>query len=282
VTLEGRSVVVTGASSGIGEAGAVELARRGALVVPVGRDPERLEVVAGRIAEAGGPPTRPERADFASLAQVRALAERLRESHERIDVLVNNAGLRTDKRVVSEDGLELTFQVNHLAPFLLTNLLLDRIRAAAPGRVVSTSSDSHARGEIVLDDLGSERNWSSPQSYANSKLANLLFMRELARRMPAEELVANCFDPGVTRTRIQRDAPSRRPLTRVVSRVFFHTPEKVAPQLVHLAEAEETERISGGYFERGKLAAAAPRADDVELAQELWRVSCDLTGLAAE
>jgi NAD(P)-dependent dehydrogenase (short-subunit alcohol dehydrogenase family) len=280
VTLEGRTIVVTGASSGIGEAGAVELARRGASVVPVGRDPERLSMVAGRIHKASTRHAEPEQADFASLDNVRALADRLEERCERIDVLVNNAGLRTDRREVSVDGHDLTFQVNHLAPFLLTNLLLERLRASAPARVVTTSSDAHERGEIVLDDLDSKKEWSSSQSYANSKLASVLFTRELARRIPDDEVVANCFDPGVTRTRIRRDAPSRRPLSRLVAPLFFRSPERGAEGLAYLAEAPEAGEISGGYFVDCQPAQVAPKAEDPRLAEELWSVSCKLTGLA--
>src|SRR5665809_78671 len=162
----GKVMVVTGASSGIGAAAALELARRGALVTPVGRDGKRLERTAmriGEVAETGRP--EPLRADFGSLAQVRRLAHELLERHERIDVLVNNAGLVADRRRLTEDGHELTLQVNHLAPFLLTGLLLDRLRASAPARVVTTSSDAHHSGRIDFDDLRGERSWSTWGAY---------------------------------------------------------------------------------------------------------------------
>ena len=278
MTLEGRTIVVTGASSGIGEAGAVELVRRGASVIPVGRDPERLAGVAARIRDAGGRPVEPERADFASLDDVRALARRLDKRCDRIDVLVNNAGLSTDRRVLSADGFELTFQVNHLAPFLLTNLLLGRLRASAPARVVTTSSDEHKKGRIVLDDLQGEREWSTGQSYSDSKLANVLFTRELAARVPADEVVANCFHPGATRTRIEggRAGP---PWVHTVARLFFRSPERGAETMVHLAEAPEAAQISGGYFADRRTASVAAAAEDVGLARELWSVSCALTGV---
>src|SRR5215218_2317086 len=189
-------VVLTGATSGIGEHAALQLAERGATVVPVGRDPGRLEKVAAALRERGSE-AEPLRADFASQAEVRRLAAELLGRHDRIDVLVNNAGVVTSSRSLSPDGRELTMAVNHFAPFLLTNLLLDRLKASAPARVVTTASDAHRGGVVDVNDLNGERRWSAWSAYGTSKLANILFTRALARRLEGSGVVANCLHPGV-------------------------------------------------------------------------------------
>src|SRR2546423_8714736 len=222
--MAGGVVVVTGASAGIGAAAAVELGRLGATVVPVGRDEQRLEAVARR---AGGSAA-PLRADFASLAEGRRLAGELLDLHERIDVLVNNAGLVMGGRELTEDGYERTFAVNHLAPFLLTNLLLDRLQASAPARVVTTSSDAHRSGHMDLDDLDGERSWSSWGAYGASKLANVLFTRELARRVVDEPVTANCLHPGVIRTSPQRHMPWPLRNGWEPAKAFFASPRRGA------------------------------------------------------
>ena len=266
-------VVVTGASSGIGEAAARELHGLGATVVPVGRDENRL----GRVAAAVE--AEPMVADFASLEAVRTLAAALLERHPRIDVLVNNAGLVSGRRRLSADGYELTFAVNHLAPFLLTNLLLDRLRESGAGRVVTTSSGAHHGGLIDLDDLQLERGrFSGNRAYSNSKLANVLFTRELARREGA--IAANCFHPGVIRTRLARGAG---PLVRVgalVAAPVLASPTTGASTLVWLASSKEAGKESGGYFERRQPGRLSAQAQDEALARALWERSAQLTGLA--
>jgi len=174
--------VVTGATSGIGKAAATALARLGATVVMVGRDPGRTEAAAAQIAAVSASPPRAEIADLASLEQVRGLAGRL-AGLERIDVLINNAGVVLGERLITPDGLEHVFAVNHLAPFLLTNLLLPKLTASAPARVVTVTSDAHSAARLDLADPNLEHGWESWRSYANSKLANILFTRELARRL---------------------------------------------------------------------------------------------------
>ncbi|HYU61706.1 MAG TPA: SDR family NAD(P)-dependent oxidoreductase [Solirubrobacterales bacterium] len=273
------SVVVTGASSGIGEAAAVELARRGATVVPVGRDERRLRAVAERIGELGSA-GEPERADFASLDDVRDLAARLLERHPRIDVLVNNAGAFFGRREVSVDGHELTFQVNHLAPFLLTNLLLDRLRASAPSRVVTTSSGVHAGGLLDLDDLELERSWSGWRAYSNSKLANVLFTRELAKRLEGTGVVANCLHPGVIRSRLGRNAGGVTGIGWSAVRLLLGSPRRGARTVVYLASAPEAQRVSGGYFAGERQRRVVGQAADDFVAEELWRRSEQLAGLA--
>lgn len=273
-------IVVTGASAGIGEAAAVELARRGATVVPAGRDERRLQRVADRIREAGSSPAeRPERADFASFDEVRALASRLLERFERVDVLVNNAGAVYGRRELSADGHELTFAVNHLAPFLLTNLLLDRLRASAPARVVTTSSAAHAGGLIDLDDLELERSWSSWKAYCNSKLANVLFTRELAKRLEGGQVVANCLHPGVIRSRLGRNMGAVIRSGWGIARLFFASPRSGASTIVHLAASPEGGETSGAYFVNSRPQAVVGQAADDFFAAELWRRSEEMVGL---
>jgi NAD(P)-dependent dehydrogenase (short-subunit alcohol dehydrogenase family) len=270
----GPTVVLTGASSGIGAAAAVALSERGARVVPVGRDPERVARIADELGTEGLT------ADFASLAQVRRLADELLARCERIDVLANNAGLVARRRQLTEDGHETTFAVNHLAPFLLTNLLLDRLRESGPARVVTTSSDAHRGGLIDLGDLNAERRrWRSGRAYSTSKLANVLFTRELARRLEGSGVVANCFHPGVIRTRLTRDA---NPLVNMGARLagpFLGSPGTGAETLVHLALSDEAADVSGRYFVNSAPRAPSAQAQDDDLAAALWERSEELTGL---
>jgi NAD(P)-dependent dehydrogenase (short-subunit alcohol dehydrogenase family) len=271
--LRGRVVVVTGASAGIGEAAAAELAARGATVVPVGRDPERLAAVGERLGVG------PLRGDFASLTQVRALAAELLERHEHIHALVNNAGLVASRRVLTEDGHELTFAVNHLAPFLLTRLLLERLRASSPARVVTTSSDAHHRGKLDFEDLDGERSWSSWSAYANSKLANILFTRALAGRLDPAEVTANCLHPGVIRTRLGRGAGGVLGAGWSVARPFFGSPRRGAETIVHLVASPEGAEVTGGYFAGSRPAGTSAAAADYDAAERLWQVSSELVGL---
>ncbi len=271
--MTGKVVVVTGASSGIGAAAAVELAKRGATVVPVGRNPRRLAQVAEQV---GGEPLQ---ADFASLAAVRGLAGELLERHARIDVLVNNAGLVTSRRELTEDGYEKTFAVNHLAPFLLTNLLLDRLRASAPARVVTTSSGAHGGGRLDFDDLQSERSWSMMRAYGTSKLANVLFTRGLAMRVDPAEVTANCLHPGVITTRLGRGAGRLGGLVWTAGGVFMRSPKRGAATIVYLATSEEGGEVTGGYYENSRPAGTSGAAGDIELADRLWLESERLVGL---
>ena len=271
--MNGKVVVVTGASSGIGAAAAAELADLGATVVPVGRDRRRLEQVGAQVRG------EPLQADFASLAQVRRLAGELLERHPRIDVLVNNAGLVTPRRELTEDGYEKTFAVNHLAPFLLTNLLLERLRASAPARVVTTSSGAHGGGRLDFDDLQGERSWSMMRAYGTSKLANILFTRGLAMRVDAAEVTANCLHPGVINTKLGRGAGRLAGLAWTLGRPFFRSPRRGAATIVYLATSEEGGEVTGGYYENSRPVGTSAAAEDIELADRLWRESERLVGL---
>jgi NAD(P)-dependent dehydrogenase (short-subunit alcohol dehydrogenase family) len=270
-------VVITGGTRGIGRAAAIELAGKGAEVVVVGRERERVEAVAEAAQAAGdGAPVHTHIADMTLMADVRALADELRERHERIDVLANNAGALFASRQLTSEGLERTFALNHLAPFLLTNLLLDRL---AGGRVVTTASDAHTSGRLDLDDLESENSYSAMRVYGTSKLCNILFTRELARREP--ELNANCFHPGVVRTGFGKNENGIWKLLTTLGGPFFRSPERGARSLVWLATSEEGGRLSGEYIEDEKVSQPNAAAQDPELARGLWERSAALVGLPA-
>jgi retinol dehydrogenase 12 len=270
--MRGKTVVITGASSGIGREAALELAKRGATVVPVGRDAKRTDAVARKVG------AEPLQADFSSLDDVRRLGRTLLERYDRIDVLVNNAGLVSGRRRLTADGLELTMAVNHFAPFLLTNLLLERLAASAPARVVTTASDAHRGGHIDVGDLNGERRWSAWSAYGTSKLANILFTRALARRLEGTGVVANCLHPGVIRTGLARGAPLPIRLGWRAASVFFGSPRKGASTIVYLVSAPEAAEVSGGYFVDSRPASPSAQAQDDALAEQLWERSVQLTG----
>jgi NAD(P)-dependent dehydrogenase (short-subunit alcohol dehydrogenase family) len=278
--MQGQVCVVTGATSGIGKAAAAALAQQGAEIIVVGRDPARAEATAAAIQAGGAPPPKVEIADLARLDQVRALAGRLNQTLDRIDVLINNAGLVLNERQVTPDGYEHVFAVNHLAPFLLTNLLRPKLTASAPARVITVSSDAHTAARLDLDDPNLEHGWSSWRSYSNSKLANILFTRELARRLDGTGVTANCLHPGVVRTGFGRDA---RPLMRVgitIARPFMLSPERGADTIVYLASSPDVAAKTGGYYVKREPREPSAAARDDGLARGLWETSERLTGLA--
>jgi len=277
--MDGEVCVVTGATSGIGKATATALARLGAQVVLVGRDRGRGEATAAEVAAAGALLPRLEIADLASMAQVRALAGRL-GALERIEVLVNNAGLMAGQRRVTADGFDEVFAVNHLAPFLLTSLLLGQLTAAAPARVITVTSGAHTGARLDLDDPQLERGWDGWRAYANSKLANILFTRELARRLEGTGVTANCAHPGMVRTRFGREArlPMRAAVT--LGRPFMLSPQRGASTIVYLATSPEVARASGGYYVKRQRREPSAAARDDATAQRLWQLSEELTGLS--
>jgi NAD(P)-dependent dehydrogenase (short-subunit alcohol dehydrogenase family) len=270
-------VLLTGATRGIGQAAAVALAREGAEVALVGRDAERVKAVAQEArAAGGGAPVHEHVADLALMADVRALAEEVRAGYPHVDVLANNAGAVFSSRGETSEGLERTFALNHLAPFLLTNLLIDRLDG---GRVVTTTSDAHKQGRLDLEDLQSAGSYSALRAYGTSKLCNILFTRELARRAP--QLHANCFHPGVVRTGFGKNEGGLVKLAVTVAGPFFRTPEKGARSLVWLALSEEAAGLDGEYVVDEKVRTPTAQAQDETLAQALWEKSAELTGLPA-
>jgi retinol dehydrogenase 12 len=271
-------VVLTGATRGIGRAAAVNLAKRGVELVVVGRERERVDaVVRDAHAAGGGAPIHSHVADLTLMASVRSLADDLRGRYQRIDVLANNAGALFASRKITSEGLEQTFALNHLAPFLLTNLLLDRLGGS---RVVTTASDAHTGGRLDLEDLQSENSYAAMRVYGTSKLCNILFTRELARRAP--EIHANCFHPGVVRTGFGKNDNGIWKLLTTLGAPFFRSPERGARSLVWLATSEEGGRLSGEYVEDEKVAQPSAAAQDAELASGLWERSAALVGLPAD
>lgn len=277
--LAGRTLVVTGASSGIGLAAAEQLARLGADLVLVGRDPARLEAAAARVGAARGGAVTALRCDFARLADVRALAGEILERCPRLRGLVNAAGGVNARRRVTSDGLERTFAVNHLAPYLLTRLLLDRLRASAPSRIVNVASVGHRHGDLDFADLQMERGYRIMRAYGRSKLANILFTRELARRLAGAGVTANSVHPGVVATAIWSGAPwPVRPIL-AVARWFMTSPERAAASVVRLAASPEVAQVSGAYFDELRQVEPSPLARDDALALRLWDESARLVGL---
>lgn len=272
-----RTIVLTGASAGIGAAAAAELTRRGCAVVAVGRSATKMAAVHRRmqaVAPAGLDVPEPLTADFASLAAVRSLAATLLERCPRIDVLANNAGLITSHREESADGYEMTLAVNHLAPFLLTDLLVERLLASG-GRVVTTSSDAHKAGRIFEDDLQLQR-WGRWKAYCQSKLANVLFTSELSRRTG---LPATSFHPGLVRTDFGRGSMVKT-LSSVI-RPLYRTPEQGAETLVWLATDPEGGAPGATYYARCRPGRPTGLAGDAPLAARLWETSARLVRLPA-
>jgi len=271
-------VLITGATRGIGQAASIQLARAGAELAVVGRDPERVEMVAGEAeAAAGGARVHQHVADLSLMAGVRALAAEVLERYERIDVLANNAGALFSTRRETAEGLERTFALNHLAPFLLTNLLRERL---AGGRVVTTASDAHTGGLLDLEDLQSKRSYSAMRVYGTTKLCNILFTRELARRAP--ELRANCFHPGVVRTGFAKEEGGIWKLLTTIGAPFFRSPAHGARSLVWLALSEDASALSGQYVEDEKVRSPSAQGQDSSLAAALWERSAELAGLPAQ
>ena len=274
-----KTVLVTGANAGIGRATATELARMGARVLMACRSAERgAEAQAAVVAEVPGASTELLIADLSSGEGVRALAAQTLQHTDRLDVLVNNAGVFTPSYIPTAGGLETQFAVNHLAPFLLTHLLRDLLVKSAPARVVTVSSEAHKRGQIRWDDLQGERKYSGLQAYTQSKLANLLFNRELARRLGGTGVTANALHPGVIGTRLLFTgfAPLR------LLRPFLKTPERGARTSVFLASAPAVERLTGLYYIDLEPARPSPAARDDGAARRLWRISAELTGMDPE
>jgi NAD(P)-dependent dehydrogenase (short-subunit alcohol dehydrogenase family) len=269
-------VVLTGATRGIGAAAAVQLARGGADLALVGREPARVAETAQAARDAGAQVSE-HVADLTRMDEVRRLAAEIGERYERIDVLANNAGAMFTARHVTPDGFEQTFALNHLAPFLLTKLLLHRLEG---GRVVTTASDAHTAGALDFADLQSERSFRPMGTYGTTKLCNILFTRELARR-EAGRLTANCFHPGVVRTGFGKNDGVLYRLGLTLAGPFLRSPDRGARSLVWLARSEEAGRLTGAYVVDEKPATPSPAAQDDALAAELWRVSETLTTMAA-
>src|ERR1700683_2052769 len=281
--MAGKVVLVTGATGGIGRATAIGLATIGARVRITGRDRIRAEQAAAGIrTTSGNPAVDVFAADMSSQAGVRRLAGAVLDTYSRLDVLVNNVGGFWAHRHPTADGLEHTFALNHLAPFLLPHLLLDGLKASAPARVVTVSSGAQAAGRIDFDDLQGARSYSGQRAYSQSKLANILFTNELARRLEDTGVAANSVHPGVVLTNFGSEDQAR--FYRIVSPVvspFLKTPIQGAGMPIYLASSPDVEGITGQFFSNRKPKTANKAAGDVDVTARLWRVSTALVGLTA-
>lgn len=281
--MAGKTVLVTGGTRGIGRATAAGLVALGARVGITGRDQDQVKAAAAELSTERGGQNQPVdafAADLSSLAQVRALAEQVLDTYPRLDVLVNNAGTFYNSRHVTADGFERTFAVNHLAPFLLTSLLLERIKASAPARIVTVSSNGHAMGKFAFDDLQAEKRYSGRLAYAQSKLANIAFTYELARRLDGTGVTATVLHPGLVKTRLGTEDPSALLNFAIfLASPTAKTPEQGAATSVYLASAPQADGITGQYFVNCKPKSSSKASYDTAGAARLWRISTDLVGL---
>jgi NAD(P)-dependent dehydrogenase (short-subunit alcohol dehydrogenase family) len=269
--MQGKTIVATGATSGIGEAAVLALAGLGARVVIVAREAARAKATIQKLeAKAPGLDHRLHLADLSSIAETRRVGAAIAASEPRIDVLINNAGALFSNRRVTPESLELTFALNHMAYFVLTDALRDRLIASAPARIVSTSSAAHQGMSLDFSDLQSARGYGALKVYGRSKLANILFTRELARRLADTGVTANCLHPGVVRTRFGESSGGFAGLLIPFLRPFFITPEKGADTLVYLASSPELADATGGYFVKRKLTEPSTAARDDVTAKRLW------------
>ena len=284
--MQGKTVVVTGANSGIGLETAAALAAMGARVIVTARNADKGRAAVAAIAQRAGGEAQVQLVvfDLADLSSVRRGAGEILEQAPRVDVLVNNAGLVLSERTETVDGFEATFGTNHLGPFLLTNLLLERIRASAPARIVNVASTAHnaARKGMPFDDLQSEKKYATMRVYGQSKLANILFTLELARRLEGSGVTANSLHPGTVRTGYGADGDARGLLAFgiKIASPFFLSPAKGARTSVYLASDPAVAGVSGQYFVKCKAKQPKRWARDPEAARRLWQVSEDLVGLA--
>jgi retinol dehydrogenase-12 len=277
--MEGKVALITGGTSGIGKAAATALAGIGAAVVVTGRNEERGRAAVGEIQRgSGSQKVSLMLADLGVQAEVRGLAQAFKERHDRLDVLVNNAGLILSKRTETPDGFETTLAVNHLAPFLLTNLLLDVLKRSAPSRVITVSSEARRRAEIDFDDLQSERHYRAFQVYGMTKLANILFTYELAERLRGTGIVANCVHPGGVNTNFGKNNRNLGTLLFRAFKPFMRTPEQGADTIVFLASSPEAEEMSGRYLADREEVSPAQLRDETRQ-RRLWEVSEELTNL---
>jgi retinol dehydrogenase 14 len=275
-----RTVLVTGATGGIGKATAVGLAQMGAHLAIVGRDPERTEHAARDIQAAGGTPVESFVADLSSRAQVRGVADQVLDRLPRLDVLINNVGGYWSTRHLTVDGLERTFALNHLAPYLLTRLLLDHLQRSDAARIVTVASNAHAQGRIDFDDLQAEHSYSGARAYNQSKLANVMFTYELARRLRGSTITANALHPGVVSTGFGAEDPGQLQRWLVpFLRPMMKDPSRGAATAIHVAVSPDLDGVTGCYFARERPTRSSKASYDTATTGRLWDVSADLVDL---
>jgi NAD(P)-dependent dehydrogenase (short-subunit alcohol dehydrogenase family) len=279
--MQGKTVVITGGTSGIGEVAAVELAKQGARIVLIARDPARADVTMAKLRKAN--PAADHRflvAELSRLKEMKRAAGEIAATEPKIDVLINNAGALFNTRQVTEDGLEMTFATNHMAYFVVTNLFLPGLKPGA--RIVSTASDAHKGAQLDFDDLQSAKRYSGFSVYGKSKLCNILFNRELARRLAGSGVTANCLHPGFVATRFGDSSGGLfQTVIKVAKPVGAISPEEGAKTIIYLASSPEVEGRSGGYYYKNRIATPTKEAQSDSDAGRLWEISARLSGVGA-
>jgi NAD(P)-dependent dehydrogenase (short-subunit alcohol dehydrogenase family) len=279
--LDGKVCVITGATSGIGRVAAMRFAQMGARLVLVARDPGRAEATLARLrAIAPAAAHRAHYADLSRIAEMKRVAAEIAAAEPRIDLLINNAGALFGARRLTEDGLERSFALNHMAYVVLTHGLRERLLASAPARIVNTASTMHRVAWLDFDDLQYAKFYNGVFAYARSKLCNILFTRELAQRWAGTGVTVNCFHPGFTRTRFGNQSGLFWAPLMVIGKAFAIPPAWGARTLIHLATAPEVADATGGYFVRCRLTRPSRRAEDDDAARRLWHESARIAGIA--
>lgn len=269
--MRGKTVVITGATSGIGKVAAEKLAEMGARLVLIARDKSRGEETLARLRQVGpGASHSVHYADLSRVAEMKRVGAEIAAAEQRIDVLINNAGALFASRHVTEDGLELTFALNHMAYFLLTEGLRDRLRASAPARIINTASDAHKGQHLDFNDLQSAKDYRGFRIYGRSKLCNILYTRELARRLAGTGVTANSLHPGFVATRFGDESGGMLSFGVRVAKYFAITPEKGAETIVYLASSNDVAGVTGKYFYKCREATPTKEAQDDQAAGQLW------------
>jgi NAD(P)-dependent dehydrogenase (short-subunit alcohol dehydrogenase family) len=280
--MTGRTCLITGATSGIGRATAIELARRGATLMLVARDRGRGEGTVREIRErTDNREVTLMLADLSSQQSIRELAREFLATNRPLHVLLNNAGVVNLHRTLTVDGIETVFAVNHLGYFLLTNLLLDRLKQSAPARIVNVASEVHKIGALDFDDLQNERRFRSMRVYGQSKLANILFTYELARRLAGTNVTVNCLHPGAVATGLGKNNGAWAQVLVSILGTFFRTPEQGAATSIHLVSSPAVAGVSGKYFMNGAERRSSKASYDDAAAKRLWDISAQMTGIGA-
>ena len=279
--MENKIILITGADSGIGKATATALAEMGAHIVMMARNPERGEKARLDImAQSRNNRVDLMLCDLADMASIRKFASEFMIRYSHLDVLINNAGIYTDKRMLTADGFEYQFGVNHLGHFLLTNLLLSILRSSSPSRIINVASGAHFGGKMDFDDLHQEKNYSGWKAYSQSKLANILFTYELAHRLAGTGITVNCLHPGFVNTRFAVDRETgKRNLMMLISKPFSISPAEGAETVVYLAASPEVEGVTGKYFVQRRQRSSSKASYDLQDAEKLWNLSSLMTGL---
>jgi NAD(P)-dependent dehydrogenase (short-subunit alcohol dehydrogenase family) len=278
--MQGKVVVITGATSGIGQVAAESLAQQGARIVLVARDRARAAIVLGRLRPIGaGAAHAAHYADLSSIADTKRVAAEIAAAEPCIDVLINNAGALFNRRKVSADGLEMTFALNHMSYFVLTSCLKDSLAAAASPRVVNTASAAHVGAKLDFDDLQASKSFSGFKAYGRSKLCNILFTREYARRAAGGRIAANCLHPGFVATRFGDRSGGLLQAVLPLAKLFAISPEKGADTITYLASSPDVAGVAGQYFYQRRQTQPSPQAQDAASAARLWAISLKLAGM---